>query len=93
MAQATPAAETSPEAAAPVPTTTTIVTTTVAEPAVQPTEIMLSGLDPEVSRALAEAGYTERVTPSEISGQLDPVVAQALADADTVLLVPETGGG
>lgn len=93
MAQATTAAEPDPEAAAAVLTTTTLVSTTAAEPAVQSTEIQLSGLDPEVSRALSEAGYTERVAPSEMAGQLDPVVTKALADADIVLLIPETGGG
>lgn len=69
---------------------TTTAAKVQAEPS--PVEVRINGIDPSVSRALNDAGYTERVTPLELSGQLDPSVAQALADSGVVLLIPNTGG-
>jgi hypothetical protein len=95
MAQASPVVEPLPGEAAPGTTTGASfpVTTQTVETVVPRFEVMISGIDPAVSLALAEAGYSERVTPSEIAGQLDSIVAQALADSGAVLLVPNTGGG
>lgn len=55
-------------------------------------DLTVAGLDRDVSSVLANEGYTDRVQPSELGGQLDPVVAKALADANTVLVIPDGGG-
>lgn len=88
-----------PVAAANVTTTSaqSTSTTPVVDPIdsvgpVDSVDLTVAGLDSDVSSVLANEGYTDLMQPSDLGGQLDPVVARALADAKTVLVIPDGGG-
>ena len=89
-AEPSPSTMPTPVASAHV-TTTTAPSTSILSNAVEDEDPVVTGLDADVARALANEGYTDRLTPADLVGQLDPTVAAALAESSVVLVIPDGG--